>query len=161
MITDKPRLGRRRAGMAESHGRSAVAGAFLNGDVPFGDNQGQDAQRSSRIRQRQMREVTEGAAVREVIGGVIGGKRGRLERERSGNQQQYRQSPYIMAVKLHKRLNYTSNHAKAARGVDRQRTDNPSVSEGVAVKLEIPDDQSGRCGRTFPIEKYPAREICA
>ena len=130
MITDKPRLGRRRAGMAESHGRSAVAGAFLNGDVPFGDNQRQDAQRSSRIRQRQMREVTEGAAVREVIGGVIGGKRRRLERERSRNQQQYRQSPYIMAVKLHKRLNYTSNHAKAARGVGQTKDRQPKRQRG-------------------------------
>ena len=86
--------------MAESHEGFPVAGAFLNGDVPLGDNRRQDAQRSSRVRQRQVREVTEGAAVREVIGGVIGGKRRRLERKRSRNQQQYRQSPYIMAVKL-------------------------------------------------------------
>ena len=42
--------------------------------------------------------------MREVIVGVIGGKRRRQERKRSCDQQQYRKRPYIVAVKDHSRL---------------------------------------------------------
>jgi hypothetical protein len=61
-----------------------------------------------------MGEMTEGAAMREVIVGVIGGKRRRLERERSCDQQQYRKRSYTKAMKLHTSLNCTSVHAAGA-----------------------------------------------
>jgi len=71
----------------------------------------------SRVCQRQVGEMTEGAAMREVIVGVIGGKRRRLERERNCNQEQYRKRPYIEAMKLHTLLNYTVIHATRAEGI--------------------------------------------
>lgn len=52
--------------------------------------------------------------MREVIVGVIGGKRRRLERERSCDQQQYRKRSYTKAMKLHTSLNCTSVHAAGA-----------------------------------------------
>jgi len=55
--------------------------------------------------------------MREVIVGVIGGKRRRLERERNCNQEQYRKRPYIEAMKLHTLLNYTVIHATRAEGI--------------------------------------------
>jgi hypothetical protein len=92
--------------VAEGHQDFPVARALLNSDLPLRDNQRQQAQRLSRVRQCQVREMTKCAAMCEVIGGMIGGKRRRLERERGRNQQQYRQGPYIVVVKRHKRLNY-------------------------------------------------------
>jgi len=55
--------------------------------------------------------------MREVIVGVIGGKRRRLERERNCNQEQYRKRPYIEAMKLHTLLNYTVIRATRAEGI--------------------------------------------
>jgi hypothetical protein len=52
--------------------------------------------------------MAEDAAMRDVVVRVMGGKRRRLERERSDNQQQYRKRLHVMSAKLHKRLHYTS-----------------------------------------------------
>ena len=77
--------------MAESHQNFAVAGALLDGDVPFGGNRGQNAQGLRRIGPCQVGEMTEGATMVQVICRVMGGKRQRLQRERGYDQQQDRE----------------------------------------------------------------------
>ena len=97
------RLGRRGAGMAEGPQSLRVVGGFMNVDVPLASSRRQDAYGLSRICPCQVREMTEGAAVREVIGGVMGGKLHRLERRNSCNQQHYREQPQAQAAKFHRR----------------------------------------------------------
>ena len=80
------RLGGRGAGMAEGYQDFAVSGALLDGNVPFGGNRRQNAQCLCRVGPRQVGEVAKGAAVIEVIGGMMGGKRHRLQRERGCNE---------------------------------------------------------------------------
>ena len=75
----------------------------MNVDVPLASSRRQDAYGLSRICPCQVREMTEGAAVREVIGGVMGGKLHRLERRNSCNQQHYREQPQAQAAKFHRR----------------------------------------------------------
>jgi hypothetical protein len=65
----------------------------MNGNVPLGCNRRQDAYALGRICPGQVREVTEGAAMREVIVRVMGRKLHGLERENSCNQQYYRKQP--------------------------------------------------------------------
>src|SRR5689334_16029772 len=57
--------------------------------------------------------MAEDAAMRDVFVSMMGGKRRRLERERSYNQQQYRKRLHVMAAELHKRLHYTSRFGGA------------------------------------------------
>lgn len=87
------RLGGRGAGMAEGHQCFPIAGAFLDGDVPFGGNRGQNAQCLRRIGPRQVGKMAEGATMAEMIGGMMGGKRHRLQQKRRRDQQQYRKRP--------------------------------------------------------------------
>ena len=75
----------------------------MNVDVPLASSRRQDAYGLSRICPCQVREMTEGAAVREVIGGVMGGKLHRLERRNSCNQQHYCEQPQAQAAKFHRR----------------------------------------------------------
>ena len=79
--------------MAEGYQGFAVSGAFLDGDVPFGGDRGQDAQGLRGVGPCQVREMTEGAAMVKVIGGVMGGERQGLQREGRGDEQQYRKRP--------------------------------------------------------------------
>ena len=79
--------------MAEGDQRFPVAEALMNGDVPLCGNRRQDAQRFSRVRPGHVRQMTEGAAMGEIFGRVMGGKRYCLKRERSCNQQQNRKPP--------------------------------------------------------------------
>ena len=75
----------------------------MNVNMPLASSRRQDAYGLSRICPCQVREMTEGAAVREVIGGVMGGKLHRLERRNSCNQQHYREQPQAQAAKFHRR----------------------------------------------------------
>ena len=93
--------------MTEGPQSLGVVGAFMNVDVPLASSRRQDAYGLSRICPCQVREMTEGAAVREVIGGVMGGKLHRLERRNSRNQQYYRDQPQAQTAQFHRRLNYT------------------------------------------------------
>ena len=79
--------------MAEGHKYFAVAEAFVNRDVPLRGDRRQNAQSLGRVRPSHVRQVAEGAAVADIFGGVMGGKRYRLERERRRNQQQNRKPP--------------------------------------------------------------------
>ena len=90
--------------MAEGDQRLAVAETFVSGDVPLRGNRRQDAQGLRRVRPSHVRQMTEGAAMREVFVRVMGGKGDCLERERRRNQQQNRKPPYAGAVKCHRRL---------------------------------------------------------
>ena len=76
--------------MAEGYQGFAVSGALLDGDVPFGRDRGQNTQGLCRVGPGQVGEVTEGAAVAEVIGRMMSGERHRLQRERGCDEQQYR-----------------------------------------------------------------------
>ena len=90
--------------MAEGHQRLAVTEALMNGDVPLRGDRLEDAYGLRRVRPCHMRQMTKGAAMAEALGGVVGGKRNCLERERSRNQQQNRKPPYARAVNCHRRL---------------------------------------------------------
>ena len=79
--------------MAEGYQCFAVPGTFLDGDVPFGGDRGQDAQSLRRVGPGQMGEMAEGAAMVQVIGGVMSGQRHCLQGERRGDKQQYRERP--------------------------------------------------------------------
>lgn len=96
--------------MAEGYQRFPIAKALMNGDVPLGSHWREDSQGLSGVRPSHVRQVTKGTAM-GVFVGVKGGKRDRLERERSRNQQQNCKPPYAWAAKCHRRLNYTSVHA--------------------------------------------------
>jgi hypothetical protein len=60
--------------MAEGDEDFAVAGALLDGDVPFGRNRGENAQGLCRVSPRQVGKMTKGAAMVQVIGRMMGGK---------------------------------------------------------------------------------------
>jgi hypothetical protein len=77
--------------MAEGDQDFTVSGALLNGDVPFGGDRGQNVQGLRRVGPCQVGEMTEGAAVVQVICRVMGGKRHGLERERGYDQKQDRE----------------------------------------------------------------------
>ena len=79
--------------MAQGYQRFAVPGAFLDGNMPFRGNRSEKAQGLRGVRPCQVGEMTEGAAMVEVIGGVMGGERQGLQRERRCDQQQYRKRP--------------------------------------------------------------------
>lgn len=68
--------------MAEGDQDFAVPGALLDGDVPFGGDRGQKIQGLRRVGPCHVGEMTEGAAVVQVIRRVMGGKRKGLQRER-------------------------------------------------------------------------------
>ena len=77
--------------MAEGNQGFAVAGALLDGDVPFGGDRGQNAQGLRRVGPCQVGEMTEGAAVVQVICRMMGGKRQGLQRKRGYDQKQDRE----------------------------------------------------------------------
>ena len=93
-----------------------VVGAFMNADVPLASSRRQDAYGLSRICPCQVREMAEGTAVLEVIGGVMGGKLHRLERRNSCNQQHYREQPQTQAAQFHRRLELYLGILSAERG---------------------------------------------
>src|SRR5450631_202019 len=107
------RLGGRGAGMAQGHQRFAVSGALLDSDVPFGGDRGQYAQGLRGVSPRQVGEMAEGATVVQVTGRMMLGKRHRLQRERSYDQQQYRKRSQAGGAKFHRHLNYTAVSGKS------------------------------------------------
>ena len=84
------KLGGRCAGVAEGDEGFVVSGALLDGDVPFGGDRGQNVQGWSRVGPCEVGKMTKNAAVVQVIGRVMGGKREGLQREGSYDQQQDR-----------------------------------------------------------------------
>jgi hypothetical protein len=76
--------------VAEGYQGFAVAGALLYGDVPLRGDGRKKAEGLRGIGPSQVREMTEGAAVVQVICRVMGGKRQGLQRESGHDQEQDR-----------------------------------------------------------------------
>jgi len=72
--------------VAQGYQGFTVAGALLDGDVPFGADRGQNAQCLRGVSPSEVGEMAEGAAMIQMIGGMVGRKRQGLQRERRGDQ---------------------------------------------------------------------------
>ena len=73
--------------MAERNQDFEVSEAFLDGDVPFRGDRGQNVQCWRRVGPCQMGKMTENAAVVQMIGRMMGGKWQGLQREGGYDQQ--------------------------------------------------------------------------
>jgi hypothetical protein len=103
--------------------------------------------------------------MRKVIGRVMGAER-YSERERSRNQQQYRQRPDIKAAKLHRHLNYTSVHAESGHGLARGppamllRKDREQLQMGrtrscACTQRRVPLEARGASSTRLPARSIP------